>query len=86
MTFFRMIRLHESGILVRLKRKYFRFLEETQCSPAFQVGSSKLDLKDVWPQFAIGTVGLIIATVVISLELLCVKPHRKWYFWRYVLL
>ena len=75
--FFRMIRLHESGIIAYLKRKYFGFLEETQCSPDFQVGTSKLSLWDVWPPFAVAAVGLGLATVAIVTELLHVKARHR---------
>ena len=72
-----MVRLHQEGILEHLRRKYFRFLKETECPPDFRIGSSKLGLHDVWSLFAVGAAGLGLATVVIVLELLYIKYRQN---------
>ena len=71
-----MIDLHEAGILVRLRKKHFRFLEEDICDPERSPQSAALDIQDVWPVFAVAMIGLTVSLWALSLEMLHVA-HRK---------
>ena len=55
-----MIDLHETAILDYLQKRYFRISKESGgCDPFLTVGSSTLDLSDVWPVLVVSSVGLI---------------------------
>ena len=71
-----MIDLHEAGILVRLRKMHFRFLEEDICDPERSPQSAALDIQDVWPVFAVAMIGLIVSLGALSLEMLHVVNHK----------
>ena len=65
---FRIIDLHEMGILKYLERKYFK--EADTCGADLKADSSPLFIMDVWPVFVVLGVGLTISAAYLMFEIL----------------
>ena len=72
---FRIINLHEMGILKYLERKYFK--EADTCGADLKADSSPLSIMDVWPVFVVLGVGLTISAAYLTFEILKtrIKPR-----------
>ena len=67
-VYFRIIQLHEFGILDKLQTKYYRWLREDPCGPDSTATSEVLALKDIWPLFVLVAAGFGVSLVMLGLE------------------
>ena len=65
---FRMIDLHEMGILKYLEKRHF--IERHSCGANLRPDSSPLYINDVWPVFVILAAGLATSTLCVVVEVL----------------
>ena len=70
---FRIINLHETGIMKYLKRKYFNGTDT--CGADLRAESSPLFMLDMWPVFVVLGVGLMISAVHLTFEI--IKARTK---------
>ena len=72
---FRIISLHEMGILKYLERKYLK--ETDTCGADLKADSSSLYMLDLWPVFVVLGVGLTISSVYLTFEIMkaATKPR-----------
>ena len=64
---FRMLSLHEMGVLRYLERRYFK--SEGTCGADLRADSSSLAINDVWPAFVVLAIGLTASVVCFILEM-----------------
>ena len=72
--FFRMVSLHEMGILKYLERKYFNTTDYCGDTTA---DSSTLSMSDMWPAFVPLAVGITLAGLVFVVEILIRLIEQK---------
>ena len=63
------MRLHEAGILGRLRLKHWS-LNRQACAPSLSTGASSLGLTDVWTAFLTLAGGVFAATISLALEII----------------
>ena len=64
----RIVGLHESGVMEKLRLQHFGASKEDVCDPDLQVVSSSLTLADIWPLYSLLALGLVLAGVVFIFE------------------